>query len=597
MAFGLTNPMPRKTATSHTEELERLIKERTAELERANERLFLANQVKAEFLAHISKELRSPINRIIELADSLLEKREGELSREQRMSLARMRECGAGLRAMVDRIIELSNLNIGISRLLPKRLHVADTLREIVGGLQEMAGKKGVSIVVSCDKKPDFVTADEGKFRFILKELLTNSIKFSPKGSKIRVESCKTVLRGNGETSFLEVSVADEGPGITPMEMERIFSEFERAGNATELPGSLGIGLVLVKGLVELHGGRIRASSLPGRGSRFTFTLPLERPAAEETRRPRILLAAQSEQKNEFLLQNLKHEKYEIRTMGGGLETLSKGTTDPPDLFLLALELPDVNGIDVCLRLKSYEKTRHVPVIIIAEHAEHGERIRSLQVGVDDFFTEPLNVQELLPKIKSLVAQKLSYDFLKKSYARAEAEAYTDPMTGLCNIRHFWQHLDRELERARRYGHGCSIALIDIDFFKKYNDSYGHLQGDEVLREAAELLRQQIRNSDIAARYGGEEFVIIMPETSKELAMVVGEKLRKAFETFSFPLQETQPGGSLTISVGIATFPQDAKGARDLFDKADKALYRAKEEGRNRVVGWGVCLFEAGSQK
>jgi len=303
MAFGLTKTMPRKIANSRRGELERLTRERTAELERANERLFIANQEKAEFLAHITKELRNPIDRIIDLADALLEERRGRLTHEQRERLGRARECSARLRAMADRIIELSDLNIGIAR------------------------------------------------------------------------------------------------------------------------------------------------------------------------------------------------------------------------------------------------------------------------------------------------------FLKKSYDRAEAEAYTDPMTGLCNIRHFWQHLDRELERAQRYGHGCSIALIDIDFFKKYNDRYGHLQGDEVLREAAELLRQQIRNSDIAARYGGEEFVIIMPETGKELAMVVGEKLRKAFATFSFPLQETQPGGSLTISVGIATFPQDAKGARDLFDKADKALYRAKEEGRNRVVGWGVCLLDAGQRK
>lgn len=317
----------------------------------------------------------------------------------------------------------------------------------------------------------------------------------------------------------------------------------------------------------------------------------------EQVRMPRILLATRSDQNKEYLVQILRQEKYEITIIGGGLETLGKGTADPPDLFLLALELSDINGIDVCLRLKSNEKTRHIPVIIIAEDADRGERIKSLQVGADDFCSEPVDIQELLPKIKSLIARKMEYDILKKNYARAEAEAYSDPMTGLCNIRHFWRHLDRELERAQRYGHGCSIALIDIDFFKKYNDRYGHLQGDEVLREAAELFRQQIRNSDIAARYGGEEFVIIMPETGKELAMVVGEKLRKAFESFAFPLQETQPGGSLTISVGIATFPQDAKGDRNLFDKADKALYRAKEEGRNRVVGWGVCLLENNRQK
>ena len=146
--------------------------------------------------------------------------------------------------------------------------------------------------------------------------------------------------------------------------------------------------------------------------------------------------------------------------------------------------------------------------------------------------------------------------------------------------------LDRELERARRYNHFCSLAMIDIDNFKEYNDRHGHLQGDEVLKQAAEIFREQIRNSDIAARYGGEEFVVVMPETGKELALLVGEKLRRAFAEYPFPLQDTQPGGRLTISMGIATFPQDAACARELVDMADKALYLAKREGRNRVAVW-----------
>jgi diguanylate cyclase (GGDEF)-like protein len=161
-------------------------------------------------------------------------------------------------------------------------------------------------------------------------------------------------------------------------------------------------------------------------------------------------------------------------------------------------------------------------------------------------------------------------------------------MTGLFNLRQLWLVLDRELERARRYNRFCSMAMIDIDNFKEYNDRHGHLQGDEVLKQAAEIFREQIRNSDIAARYGGEEFVVVMPETGKDLALLVGEKLRRAFAEYPFPLQDTQPGGRLTISMGIATFSQDADCARELVDKADKALYRAKREGKNRVAAWHV---------
>jgi diguanylate cyclase (GGDEF)-like protein len=146
--------------------------------------------------------------------------------------------------------------------------------------------------------------------------------------------------------------------------------------------------------------------------------------------------------------------------------------------------------------------------------------------------------------------------------------------------------LDRELARARRYNRQCTLVMLDIDWFKQFNDRHGHLQGDDVLKKAAEILSEHIRTSDIAARYGGEEFIVIMPETGKELALLVGEKLRKAFAEFPFPLKESQPGGSLTISIGIATFPVDADNSRKLVDMADKALYRAKEEGRNRVVAW-----------
>jgi diguanylate cyclase (GGDEF)-like protein len=225
-----------------------------------------------------------------------------------------------------------------------------------------------------------------------------------------------------------------------------------------------------------------------------------------------------------------------------------------------------------------------VPVLIVAATGAPLDRIRCVQAGADGFFAKPMDVNELLPKIKSLITQKLNFEFLKRSYDIATVQASTDPMTGLFNLRQLWIVLDRELERARRYHHPCTLAMLDIDDFKEYNDRHGHLQGDEVLKQAADIFRSSIRNSDITARYGGEEFVVIMPETGKDLALLVGEKLRKAFADHSFPAAETQPGGRLTISIGIATFPEDAEDARALLDAADKALYRAKRGGKNRVA-------------
>jgi len=258
-----------------------------------------------------------------------------------------------------------------------------------------------------------------------------------------------------------------------------------------------------------------------------------------------------------------------------------------PDLCILSLSLPEVGGTDVCLRLKAHERSKQIPVIVTAPLPDRSAKVRSAQAGADGFFALPAEMGELLLKARSLIAQKLNYDFLKRNYEIAASEAFTDSLTGLFNLRQFWLSLEHELARARRYRRQCSLAMIDIDFFKQYNDRHGHLRGDEVLNEVGALCGASIRDSDIAARYGGEEFMVIMPETGRDLALIAGEKLRRAVAEHPFPLQETQPGGILTVSVGIAPFPDDAATARELVDAADQALYRAKRRGRNRVEGHG----------
>lgn len=569
----------------HIELLRRLVRERTEELERANERLFLANQVKGEFLAHMSKELRTPLNRIIDVAAQLREGTLGELNAEQRASLAAIAESSTSLRAIVDRILELCNADVGVTRFLPRRLTVRDVLEKCIANLVPVAAKRGVAITADYEEEPGFLIADEQKFAFILEELLANAVRFSPRGTKIRVATREETIVGDVTRAYLEVSVADQGPGIRNEDLERIFMGFER-GTLLSENGGLGLGLALVKRFVELHGGRIWVDSSPGRGSVFTFILPRQGQLPVESTALRIMVADEDPRFVQLLSHCLQEEGYEVITVADGLEVLNRGIGSPPDLFILNLALPGMNGVDVCLRLKSHDNTRYVPVLIVAAGFTPADRIRTVRAGADGFFAKPMDVNELLPKIKSLITQKLNYEFLKRSYDIAAFQASTDPMTGLFNLRQLAVSLDRELERARRYRHPCSLAMLDIDDFKEFNDRHGHLQGDEVLKQVAEILRTSIRTSDIAARYGGEEFVVIMPETGKELALVVGEKLRKAFEDYPFPREETQPGGRLTVSLGIATFPGDAADARALLDAADKALYRAKRAGKNRVVVW-----------
>jgi len=168
----------------------------------------------------------------------------------------------------------------------------------------------------------------------------------------------------------------------------------------------------------------------------------------------------------------------------------------------------------------------------------------------------------------------------------------TDDLTGLYNRRYFNQYYEREVLRAKRYRRPLSVLMVDIDHFKNYNDINGHLLGDEILKKVARLLESNLRKADIVARYGGEEFVILLPEIDKTHADQVAEKLRRTIELKSFPKEQYQPNKNITISLGLATLPDDSTNARELVELADRALYRAKAEGRNRVVAYHPSMIQ-----
>ena len=175
---------------------------------------------------------------------------------------------------------------------------------------------------------------------------------------------------------------------------------------------------------------------------------------------------------------------------------------------------------------------------------------------------------------------------LQRERGQLTEMSITDELTRLKNFRHFAQRLEQEVQRAERYGHHLSLALLDLDHFKLYNDTHGHPAGNEVLRVVGRLLRDNARQTDLLARYGGEEFVIILPETTKQDAVMLTEKICRLIELHKFPGEEQQPGGRLTVSAGVAAVPEDLAHSPLLLDAADRALYAAKAAGRNRVVAY-----------
>jgi len=282
---------------------------------------------------------------------------------------------------------------------------------------------------------------------------------------------------------------------------------------------------------------------------------------------------------------------YDVILAKDGIEALEKIKLETPDLVLLDVMMPRMNGFDVCRELKNGNQTRFIPVILVTALNEIENKIKGIEAGADDFISKPFNKLELLARVKSLLRIKHLHDELELKIKELEATqrklyqlAITDGLTDLYNYRYFNEQLFRELTRAKRHELKVSVIMLDIDFFKNFNDTHGHPAGDKVLKTIAKLLYTNIRKIDIAARYGGEEFAIILVETDKDAASVVANKIKKIIEDYPFLQQETQPNGKLTISAGVATYPDDTDDTDKLITIADMRLYKAKEQGRNRVI-------------
>jgi len=304
------------------------------------------------------------------------------------------------------------------------------------------------------------------------------------------------------------------------------------------------------------------------------------------------ILIVEDETNIRYLLETyLTSEGYGVRVARNGEEALKMVADNPPSAIILDILLPGMDGYEVCRRLKNSKSTDFIPIIMVTALRGNQERIQGTEAGADDFISKPLNRVELLTRIKSLLRIKRLHEALEQKIKELEiAEtklrklAVTDGLTGLFNYRAFRQQLHLEVSRSQRFGLPVSLLMMDIDHFKMYNDHFGHPNGDRVLKYFAQLLHKNIREVDFLARYGGEEFVVILPGTDKKSAKIVGEKLRRPVEHYPFPFEKKLPTGIVTMSVGVASFPQDTQDEKELIRLADRALYKAKKGGRNRTV-------------
>lgn len=254
------------------------------------------------------------------------------------------------------------------------------------------------------------------------------------------------------------------------------------------------------------------------------------------------------------------------------------------DLVIVNASFDDYDPLRLCSQLRSLERTRFIPILLVTEQGNDEMIVRALELGVTDYIMRPVDPNELIARSLTQIRRKQCNDRLRTSVQHTIELAITDDLTGLYNRRYLDGHLRLLVDRASARGRPLSICITDIDRFKQVNDTYGHDAGDEVLRDFANRVRATVRGADLACRFGGEEFVIVMPDTTPEMAAVVAERLRLMVESRGFEIRQADMVLSITASLGIASLRPGDDTPEALLKRADMALYQAKNNGRNRVV-------------
>ena len=255
----------------------------------------------------------------------------------------------------------------------------------------------------------------------------------------------------------------------------------------------------------------------------------------------------------------------------------------PFDLVVVALNLQHSDGLRLCSQVRSLDRSRHIPILIMVDPGDEARLLRGLDMGINDYLMRPIDRNEMLARVKTQIRRKRHADFLRTRLEESVEHAVTDALTGLHNRRYMESHLRTLVDEAISNGRPLSLLVTDIDHFKRINDTYGHDAGDNVLKEFAARLRRNTRGMDLACRMGGEEFVVIMPETEIARARQVAERVRACVAAEPFRVNATTQV-SITTSVGIAMLERTDDTPETIFKRADNALYSAKREGRNRVV-------------
>lgn len=282
---------------------------------------------------------------------------------------------------------------------------------------------------------------------------------------------------------------------------------------------------------------------------------------------------------NVRLLQDiLEDEGYEVYTLHSGIPVVEKSRSIRPDIILLDIMMPELDGFEVCKALKADTELKDIPVIMVTAKAEGRDLKNALELGAIDYIKKPIDEDEVTARVGSALRQKQNREDLRDKASR-------DSLTGLYNHGLLLEILEKEIRQQERNNKSVAFVMLDIDYFKKINDTYGHMTGDVVLKELSSILTKEIRSTDILGRYGGEEFGIVLTGVDREDVYLLCERIRGTIENYVFSEETSRIKATISVGFYFKTIG-DGTSCENMVKYADEALYKAKQNGRNRVEEW-----------
>jgi two-component system sensor histidine kinase ChiS len=494
LAGSVRNARLHQALKRKRDDLESAYVDRYRELTEANKRLKELNRFKDEMIAVCSHDLRSPLNVLLGHGRLL---QETALAAQERSSVDAMVRQGKKILDLVESLLEQGKGDQARFALEPRTLDLAELCKEITQEMEILSAERGVALRAETPECLQ-VLGDEVKLSEVLENLIGNAIQHAPQNGLVVVHA-QRVRRPDGDIA--RVVVEDNGPGIPPAELHLVFDRYRHG------PGGTGLGLAICREFVELHGGEIWAENVPDGGAAFMLTLPLareiERPAepaaSGDQTAPRVLVV-EDEPEVAAVVAEILRSRYRVEVARDGAEGLAKARSLLPDLVVMDVFLPRLDGLDAAAALKGAVDTADIPVILLSAHQGVADKLRALNLGAVDYLAKPFQALELLACAERALKLRQTERELARSQSLLRLVG-SDPETGLLDRAGFTVRLDQELSRARRYRRPLCVAVL------RPRAPVG-----EGLRAAAAALRQTLRAPDVLGHLGEGVFLLALPE-------------------------------------------------------------------------------------